>query len=1000
LKASLARAALFAAAGAAAGLLAGGVEAAHLSVVARRFFLSARELRAAVLSVLGIEAGLGVLAGLAVGVVALLAAGVGRRVAKDPVRGAGAVVGLLVAPVVGWSLWELTAGPQARRLPGRAALVALLALGVGVAIAWLTPRVVRRVDGSAGRIRLGFAAVLVGLGAGLVVADARVLPRLYPVFHAWLGALAFAAMLGAVWLVGAPTRLARGRWSILPVVLAVVAVLQGAHATDALLATQNARSVLSERAPAVGRALRAMARLGIRPPSAVERMVTLTPELERELAPQQAETAGLPALDVSNRDLLLVTIDALRPDHLGVYGYERATSPSLDALARDAVVFERAYTATPQTSYAVASLLTGKYVRSLFRLDQPPSNETLAHMLRDRGMHTAGFFTDAVFFIDRERFTDFEEDRFGFEYNKMHPVDARPRLEQVREYLAGRARQDRLFVWVHFFEPHEPYVPQPAHRFGDRDVDLYDGEIAETDAAVGDLVEMMRARGREPIVVVTADHGEEFGDHGGRYHGSTLYEEQVRVPLVLRVPGIPARRVSAPVQTVDVVPTLLGLYGVPWSARVRGTDLRPLLFGRPLETRAFADGIGARMMVVGGEKLICDEEQGLCALYDLASDPRERRNLADARGPRVAELRRTLSAWAASHARFERAADVAAGQGDWPEAIRRAQLGDEGARVEAIALLRGSPDARVRAKAAEVLGPLGGPEVAAALASALEDPEGAVQVMAALSLLEAGDARGAEGARRVAADAAVPAALKNRAILALGARGDPTAAPVLRALVADEAAPAETRIAAVEHLGRMHDRAVVPLFISRMREVRLELAIVRALAEIGDRRALPCLERAVVDDPYDTVRTAAAGALLALSDRGACGALRRAAAGREPVVGALEALVGLGCEEALRERAPEGWRCNDVGCVPPASGGTVRGAVGRGPSRAVASWSAAGDGGRLVLSGQPIPLVAGTHEGSVDLPAGTRSVSVALDPPDLDVSIRALVVLPIRPSGR
>jgi len=992
--------ALLSAAGAAAGLLAGGVEAAHVAVVARRFFLNARELRGAVQCVLGVEAGLGALAGLAVGVIALVVTLVGRRIARDPSRGIGWIVGALVAPAVGASLWVLTAGPQARRIPGRAVIVGGAALVAGAAIAWLAPRVMRWLAAASGRSRLALAALLAGLAGGLVVADARVLPRLYPVFHAWLGALAFAAMLGAVLLLVARTRLSGGWWGIACVVPAATAMLLGAMATEALLATQNARSVLSDRAPGVGRALRALATVGVRPPSAAERLVSLTPELERELGPQRGETEGLPSLDVSDRDLLLVTIDALRADHLGAYGYGRPTSPAIDELARQGVVFERAYTATPQTSYAVASLLTGKYVRSLFRLDQPPSNETLAHMLRERGMHTAAFFTDAVFFIDRERFTAFEEDRFGFEYAKMHPVDARPRLDQVREYLAARAPGDRLFVWVHFFEPHEPYVSQPAHRFGDRDVDLYDGEIAETDSAVQGLVAMMRARGREPIVVVTADHGEEFGDHGGRYHGSTLYEEQVRVPLVMRIPGVAPRRVATPVQTVDLVPTLLGLYGVPWSARVRGTDLRPLLFGRPLSTRVFADGIGARMLIAGDEKLICDEEQGLCQLFDLAADPQERRNLADARGPRVAELRRTLSAWAASHARFERAADVASGGGDWPEAIRRAQLGDEGARPEAIALLAGSPDPRIRAKAAEVLGPLGGPAVAAALAAALSDPDPAVQAVSALSLLEAGDARGVEGTRRVAADSAAPVALRHRALLALGARADPSAAPALRALLTDETAPAEVRMAAIEHLGRLRDRAAVPLLVARMGNVREKLAIVRALAAIGDRRALPCLERTVVEDPYDTVRTAAARGLVAFADRRACGALRRAVADREPVVGALEALVRLGCEGELRERAPEGWRCGDEGCVPPAAGGVVRGTSGRGAARAVAWWSAAGDGGRLVLGGQPIPIFAGTHEAGVDLPPETRTVSVVLDPPNLALSIRALLVLPIRPSAR
>jgi len=160
---------------------------------------------------------------------------------------------------------------------------------------------------------------------------------------------------------------------------------------------------------------------------------------------------------------------------------------------------------------------------------------------------------------------------------------------------------------------------------------------------------------------------------------------------------------------------------------------------------------------------------------------------------------------------------------------------------------------------------------------------------------------------------------------------------------------------------------------------------------------LPCLERTVVADPYDTVRSAAAQGLLALNDRRACGPLRRALSGREPVVGALEALVGLDCVPGLPTRPPRGWTCDPSGCAPPAEGGVVAGPRGRGAMRVVAWWTATGDGGRLLLSGRPIDLVSGAHEGSVDLPERSSTVSITVDPPDRPISIHALVAVPVLP---
>src|SRR5262249_42747269 len=137
---------------------------------------------------------------------------------------------------------------------------------------------------------------------------------------------------------------------------------------------------------------------------------------------------------------------------------------------------------------------------------------------------------------------------------------------------------ERLLLWVHLFEPHEPYVAHPEHPFGERDVDRYDGEIALADDGIGEIVAAVRSARPNAVIVATADHGEAFGEHGERYHGSAVYEEQVRVPLVVVAPGLPGgRRIAAPVQTIDILPTILAALDIPRPARVDGNDLGPWL---------------------------------------------------------------------------------------------------------------------------------------------------------------------------------------------------------------------------------------------------------------------------------------------------------------------------------------------------------------------------------------------------------------------------------------
>ena len=145
------------------------------------------------------------------------------------------------------------------------------------------------------------------------------------------------------------------------------------------------------------------------------------------------------------------------------------------------------------------------------------------------------------------------------------------------------------------------------------------------------------------MIVLAADHGEEFDEHGGRYHGSTLYDEQLRVPLIISIPGIAPHVVDGPVEMLDIAPTLLNLLDIPVPVRMRGTDLGPWLAPPPAPASrlppAFAEVEDKRMVVAGTDKLLCDLHWGSCAYYDLAADPREQRNLAEARPDRAAALR-------------------------------------------------------------------------------------------------------------------------------------------------------------------------------------------------------------------------------------------------------------------------------------------------------------------------------------------------------------------------
>ena len=288
-----------------------------------------------------------------------------------------------------------------------------------------------------------------------------------------------------------------------------------------------------------------------------------------------------------NGPIILISIDALRADHLPAYGYESGKTPAIDALAADGVVFEHAYAHVPQTLPAHAALLTGRLpfetgVRDSAGYALPASARTIAELLRDRGYKTGGVVSS---FLLRKAtgigrgFTFFDDDLPAPDDRGTDAWLTRDgsESEQIAEHWLDSVGTSRAFLFLHLAEPHAPH--QAPARF--EGASPYDAEIADADEVVGRLLRYLKANqlyDRSTILLVS-DHGEGLGDHGEQEHGLLLDEEMLRVPLIVKQPGGEGakRRVLSRVQHIDIVPTILALAKAPGSSGLRGRSLTPLL---------------------------------------------------------------------------------------------------------------------------------------------------------------------------------------------------------------------------------------------------------------------------------------------------------------------------------------------------------------------------------------------------------------------------------------
>jgi arylsulfatase A-like enzyme len=645
---------------------------------------------------------------------------------------------------------------------GFAACVAIAAAGLVFVLAPRFARLLRRAP----------LVAALALGASIVVlelANRLVLPRLYPAFHYALGGLSLLLAPGLERGIASRTDNAPGGRRRMAVragitsLLLVASVALARPFSERLSRFDNFRFLITDKAPLLGRVVEVSARLA--PPEPMDATGPCAGEHCAEVA-----RAGERTLDLRERDVLLVSIDALRADHVTSYGYARPTTPHLDALAKEGALFERAYTATPHTSYAVTSLMTGKYMRPLLLQGSAADSDTWASLFRTYGYRTAAFYPPAVFFIDPARFSEFSKNNLGFEYAKVEFAEGEARVQQVREYLQATGSDRPIFTWVHLFSPHEPYERHPEFDFGTHDVDRYDSEIAAADETLGAIVQLFRARRPDTVVIVTADHGEEFEEHGGRYHGTTVYEEQVRVPLVISAPGaIAPRRISDVVQSIDVLPTLLAALDVPQPPRLRGRDKSRRLAGKaePAPGFAHAETDEQTLLAEGKFRLICARRIGACRLYDLDTDPAQTRDAAADFPSEFLALRERLRVITSTHGRYESQGLRAEGKG-WPAALLRGIAGDADAAPE-VAELLDDVDPEIRRKAARVLFDLKSVGVAANLRLALaRDEDEEVRRWAALTLTRLGE--GAPLVLELLRDPNLE--LRRLAALALGESGD------------------------------------------------------------------------------------------------------------------------------------------------------------------------------------------------------------------------------------
>ena len=367
------------------------------------------------------------------------------------------------------------------------------------------------------------------------------------------------------------------------------------------------------------------------PPAPRASSVDAAPEAEAR-APQDPQIP-------KDANVVLLTIDCLRAD-MPWTGYPRPIAPNLTKLAERAVVYTHAYSLSSYTSMSLGGFLGGKYPSEMTRdgyffSTYAPSNRMFPETIQAAGIHTLsahahGYFKDSGFSQGFDAYEVVPNLKWN---NTTDENVTSPELEQIaeRELSDPKVDSGRFFAWFHFLDPHDMYMRHEGIDWGNKPRDWYDGEVTFTDRYIGKLLEFIAKKpwASRTVIVVSADHGEAFGEHGMFRHGFELWEPLVRVPLFFVVPGVAPRTVDVARSAIDMAPTLLDVLGLH-DDTLPGKSLVPEILGAKVDARDIvvdlpktSDSDKRRALLRGQHKVIAFGDQEYMQLFDLAADPEE-----------------------------------------------------------------------------------------------------------------------------------------------------------------------------------------------------------------------------------------------------------------------------------------------------------------------------------------------------------------------------------------
>ena len=371
----------------------------------------------------------------------------------------------------------------------------------------------------------------------------------------------------------------------------------------------------------------------------------------------EAGTRTAPVAAAKRPNVILLTIDCLRADHMSLYGYHRETTPNIDRYAANALTFNYAVPHGTNTGHSFCAMLRSSMMEGIFDRNVP----TLTQELKAAGYATA--------FINARRYDDWLPPRRWHRYRPamVENFDVL-HLDGEREWTAEQLTDatthyldvlpaDRPhFLWMHYMDVHMPREGHPEYGYGSDDVGVFDSEIRYVDAQVGRLLDHMRENGmlENAIVVISADHGEGFLEHGTKDHSNKPYADNSHVPLIVMAPEVPRTRVDTVVGLIDVAPTVLAHAGLDVPDVYRGIDLvaaarQPVFPVRPIISETPRNGIETSFFawayIDWPYKYVYDIRGGTQELYDLAQDPDEQRSLIEIDRDRAAQMRSAFGRW-------------------------------------------------------------------------------------------------------------------------------------------------------------------------------------------------------------------------------------------------------------------------------------------------------------------------------------------------------------------